>query len=86
MSFRTAATSSEADMPSDLTPTLLKLVFTTVGANDSQSLPGRREICAFLLSLVILWHMSHATKIVLGTIGISLLVGIIMVANLVLVA
>lgn len=45
-----------------------------------------REICAFLLSLVILWHMSHATKIVLGTIGISLLVGIIMVTNLVLVA
>lgn len=30
--------------------------------------------------------MSHATKIVLGTIGISLLVGIIMVANLVLLA
>ena len=44
----------------------------------------RREICGFLWVLVKPCHMSYATKVVLGTIGISLVVGIIILTNLAL--
>lgn len=44
---------------------------------------SRREICAFLSVLMKLGSMSKATKLVLGTVGASLVLGVVIVATII---